>query len=151
MADKREQELPVHDESEDDNELVHLEYQPEQGEEAAGNATLMSSRGEGDRSERVAEVAQHLFFQLFSTEERERKLSDENQQEEAKRPKSPEREDVQLAEQHGSGGEGGEEMEREMGERLSFCMTEEHTQIYIKRQVQIDQMLDSARRQQHFK
>jgi hypothetical protein len=40
-------------------------------------------------------------------------LSYERQQEEAKRPKSPETEDVQLAEQHGSGGEGGEEEERE--------------------------------------
>jgi hypothetical protein len=30
------------------------------------------------------------------------------QQEEAKRPKSPKREDAQLVEQHGSGGEGGD-------------------------------------------
>ena len=54
------------------------------------------------------EVVQHCFN--FPSK-RERKLSDEEQQEEAKRPKSPEREGVQLAEQHGSGGEGGEEME----------------------------------------
>jgi len=54
------------------------------------------------------EVAHHSF--CFSPSKRDRKLSDEEQQEEAKRPKSPEREGVQLAEQRGSGGEGGEEM-----------------------------------------
>ena len=61
----------------------------------------------------MLEVAQHCFN--FPSK-RERKLSDEGQQEEAKRPKSPEREGVQLAEQHGSGGECGEEMETDMRE-----------------------------------
>ena len=59
------------------------------------------------------EVVQHCFN--FPSK-RERKLSDEGQQEEAKRPKSPEREGVQLAEQHGSGGEGGEQMQTDMRE-----------------------------------
>ena len=40
-------------------------------------------------------------------------MSDEEQQEDAKQPKSPVKEDVQQAEQHGSGGEGGDEMETE--------------------------------------
>ena len=35
-----------------------------------------------------------------------RRMSDEEEQEEAKQPKSPGKEDVQQAEQHGSGGEG---------------------------------------------
>jgi hypothetical protein len=60
----------------------------------------------------VLEVVQHSFN--FPSPKRERKLSDEWQQEEAKRLKSPERED----EQHGSGGEGGEEGERERREIL---------------------------------
>ena len=64
----------------------------------------------------MLEVVQHSFS--FSSPKRERELSDEGQQEEAKRPKSPERKDEQLAEQHGSGGEGGEEEERERRERL---------------------------------
>ena len=70
LVDEHEQELPAHEESEEDDELISLVQQLEEVEEAAGNATLMSSRGEGDRSERVAEVAQHLSFQLFSTEAR---------------------------------------------------------------------------------
>ena len=40
------------------------------------------------------------------------------EQQEAKRPKSPAKEDVQQAEQHGSGGECGEEMETDMREIL---------------------------------
>jgi hypothetical protein len=62
-------------------------------------------RGVGESAQGVDRV--HHFFS-FSSRKRECKLSDEGQQEEAKRPKSPEKEDVQLAEQHGSGGEGGE-------------------------------------------
>jgi hypothetical protein len=49
----------------------------------------------------------------LSPPRRERKLSGEDQQEDAKRSKSPEKEDVGQADQHGSGGEGGEEMETE--------------------------------------
>ena len=78
-------------------------HQPEEVEEAADNARLVD---EEDGSERVLEVVKHSFS--FPSPKRERKLSDEGQQEEAKRPKSPEREGMQLAEQHGSGGEGGE-------------------------------------------
>jgi hypothetical protein len=40
----------------------------------------------------VLEVVQHSFS--FSSPKRERELSDEGQQEEAKRSKTPEREDV---------------------------------------------------------
>ena len=100
--------------------------------EAAGNARLMGSRGEADTSGRVVEVVQHSFS--FSLPKRERKLSDE-EQEEAKWPKSPEREDEQQAEQPGSGGEGGEEEEREMPS-FKFGMTEE-----------IQKGMDCARRQ----
>ena len=61
-------------------------------------------------------------------------VKDEGQQEEAKRPKSPEREGVQLAEQHGSGGEGGEEMEieRQMNTLYSWEIeTEEQLDKYV--------------------
>ena len=83
---------------------------------------------------------------------RDRKLSDEEQQEEAKRPKSPERESMQLAEQHGSGGEGGEQMETDMRETLwnpnpvvGFGFGSSSTGPYVY------SGLGSARRQQHFK
>ena len=42
---------------------------------------------------------------IRAPEKRERKLFDKEQQVEVKRPKSPERYDVQQAEQHGSEGE----------------------------------------------
>ena len=149
VADEREQELPEYEEEKD--ELISLVQQPEVVEEAASDARLMGCRGkkEGEGRVDVLEVAQHCFN--FPSK-RERKLSDEGQQEEAKRPKSPEREGVQLAEQHGSGGEVGGEMEREMRERLSVCMTEEMVDMYIQRQVQLDQICGGVhRRQQHFK
>ena len=74
-------------------------------------------------SVRGVDRAHHSFG--FPSPMRERKLSDKGQQEEAKWPKSPEREGVQPPQgHHGSGGEGGEEMEREhMPFRLD--MTEE--------------------------
>ena len=50
----------------------------------------MDSRVEGDG--RVADRVHHFFS--FSSRKRECKLSDEGQQEEAKRSKTPEREDV---------------------------------------------------------
>ena len=59
-----------------------------------------------------------------------------------KRPKSPEREGVQLAEQHGSKGEGGEEMEiwtKEQLDQYVHAMQQEYVSVF-----------DSARRQQHF-
>ena len=64
--------------------------QPEELEEAVGDARLVKSRDEEDMSVRGVFRAHHSF--CFSTPKRDRKLSDEEQQEEAKRPKSPERE-----------------------------------------------------------
>ena len=61
-------------------------------------------RGVGESAQGVDRV-HHSF--CFSPPKRDRKLSDEEQQEEAKLPKSPAKEDVQQAEQHGSGGECG--------------------------------------------
>ena len=107
VAVEREQEPTDHEEGvEEEGELTSLVQQPEAVEEAAGVARLFGGRG-------VGESAHHSFS--FSPSKRDRKLSDEEQQE-AKRPKSPAKEDVQQAEQHGSGGEGGEEMETDMRE-----------------------------------
>ena len=56
MVDECEQELPADvSEIEESDKLFSLEQQPEEAEEAAGNARLMDSRGEGDIliSERV--------------------------------------------------------------------------------------------------
>jgi len=72
----------------ENDELISLVQQPEELEEAVGIARLVKSRDEEDMS--VLEVAHHSF--CFSPPKRDRKLSDEEQQEEAKRPKSPERE-----------------------------------------------------------
>ena len=144
VADEHEQAIPAYvDNEEEEDEIISLAQQPEVVEEAASDARLMGCRGKEEVEGKVDEyeVAQHCFN--FPSK-RERKLSDEGQQEEAKRPKSPEREGVQLAEQHVSGGEGGGEMYREMRERLSVCMTEEMVDEYIQRQVQLDQMLGSA-------
>ena len=97
---------------------------------------VKSRQEEEDMS--ALEVAHHSF--CFSPSKRDRKLLDEEQQEEAKRPKSPEREGVQLAEQRGSGGEGGEEMAQFMDR------TEEQIIQWA------DAMWDrSVRRLQHFK
>ena len=117
VAVEREQvEPPDYEKGVGENDKHSLVQQPVELEEAVGDARLMGSRREGDISGRVVERAHHSF--CFSPPKRDRKLSDEEQQEEAKRPKSPEREGVQLAEQHGSGGEGGEEMETDMSEIL---------------------------------
>ena len=103
-------ELPDYKEGVGENdELISLVQQPAELEEAAGDARVVKSREEDqDISGRVVEKAHHSF--CFSPPKRDRKLSDEEQQDEAKRPKSPEREGVQLAEQHDSGGECGEQM-----------------------------------------
>jgi hypothetical protein len=99
----------------------------------------------------VVERAHHYF--CFSPPKRDRKLSDEEEQDEAKRPKSPEREGVQLAEQHGNGGEGGEElhamdMTKEQLDQYCNAMQQEYNdqrQVQLDQmQVQIDQMLGSA-------
>ena len=135
---------------EEEDEIISLAQQPEVVEEAASDARLMGCRGkeEGEGRVDVLEVAQHCFN--FPSK-RERKLSDEGQQEEAKRPKSPEREGVQLAEQHGSGGEGGEEMEIERPQ-FRFDMTEEQLDQYVHAmQQEYVSVFDSARRQRHFK
>ena len=109
---EREQfELPDDEKGVGGNAELSLVQQPAELEEAVGEARMVKSRqDEEDMS--ALEVAHHSF--CFSPPKRDRKLSDEEQQEEAKRPKSPEREGVQLAEQRGSGGEGGEEMGIEM-------------------------------------
>ena len=102
VAVEREQEPTDHEEGVGENdELISLVQQPAELEEA------VKSRDEEDMS--VLEIAHHSF--CFSPPKRDPKLSDEEQQDEAKRPKSPEREGVQLAEQHGSRGEGGGEMD----------------------------------------
>ena len=87
----------------------------------------------------------------FFPPKRDWKLSDGEQQE-AKRPKSPEREGVQLAEQHGSGDECGEEMQTDMREILwnpnpvvGFGSGSGSTRPFSY------PGLGSARRQQHFK
>ena len=103
-------------------------------------------RRAGMRSVRGVFRAHHYF--CFSPPKRDRKLSDEEQQE-AKRPKSPAKEDVQQAEQHGSGGECGEEMETDMREILypevgcGFGSSSTRSFVYSG--------MGSARRQQHFK
>ena len=107
LVDEHEQALPAYEDSEEEeDELSSLAQQPEVAEEAASDTGVMDGRGTDEVEGRVDvhEVVQHCFN--FPSK-RERKLSDEEQQEEAKRPKSPEREGVQLAEQHGSGGECG--------------------------------------------
>ena len=115
VAVEREQvELPDYEEGVGENdELISLGQQPAELEEAVGEARMVKSREEEDMS--VLEVASFCF----SPPKRDRKLSDEEQQEEAKRPKSPAKEDVQLVEQHGSGGE--------CGPQFRFGMTKEQT------------------------
>ena len=150
MVDEHEEVLPAYvDSKEEKDELINLAQQSEVVEEAASDAGLMGCRGKGEGEGRadVFEVVQHCFN--FPSK-RERKLSDEGQQEEAKRPKSPEREGVQLAEQHGSGGECRPQfnlfsMTKEQQEQWANAMQQEY---YDKYPVSV---WDSARRQQHFK
>ena len=96
VAVEREQELPDHEEDmEEEGELISLVQQPEAVEEDAGAARLFGSRGVEESGLFVFDRVQHTF--CFSQPKRGRKLSGENQQEEAKRPKSPEKEDEQQA------------------------------------------------------
>ena len=108
---------------------------------------MVKSREEEDMSVWCVDRVHHAFS--FCPPKRDRKLSDEEQQEEAKRPKSPEREGVQLAEQHGSGGECGPQfrfgMTKEQQEQWANAMQQEYNDKYPV------SLLDSARRQQHFK
>ena len=111
VAIEHEQEKPDHEEGvEEEGELISLVQQPEAVEEAVVVERLFGSKAVGE-SAQGGDRVHHSFF--FPPPKRERKLSGEVQQEDAKRPKSPEKEDVGQAEQHGSGGEGGEEMETE--------------------------------------
>ena len=113
VAVEREQEPTNHEEGvEEEGELTSLVQQPEELEEAVGDARVFGGRGLGESVWHMP----HSFS--FSPPKRDRKLSDEEQQEEAKQPKSPAKEDAQQVEQHGSGGEGGEEMETDMREIL---------------------------------
>jgi hypothetical protein len=143
VAVEREQEPTDHEEGvEEEGELTSLVQQPEAVEEAAGVARLFGGRGLGESVWHMP----HSFS--FSPPKRDRKLSDEGQQEEAKRPKSPAKEDAQQAEQHGSRGEGGEEMETDMREILLGVGSGSgsgSTRPFSY------PGLDSARRQQHFK
>ena len=107
---------------------ISLVQQPAELEEAVGDARMVKSRDEEDMSGRVVERVQHAFS--FSPPKRDRKLSDEEQQE-AKRPKSPAKEDVQQVEQHGSGGEGGEKMEIERPQFSWEIETEEQLDKYV--------------------
>jgi hypothetical protein len=86
---------------------------------------LSGSRGGGENAQGGDRV--HHSFR-FSPPKRERKLSGEDQVK-TKRSKSPMKEDVQQAEQHGSGGEGGDEMETEIPQ-LRFGMTKEQVDRY---------------------
>ena len=111
VAIEYKQEKPDHEEGvEEEGELISLVQQPEAVEEAVVVERLFGSKGMGE-SAQGGDRVHHSFF--FPPPKRERKLSGEVQQEDTKRPKSPEKEDVGQAEQHGSGGEGGEEMETE--------------------------------------
>ena len=107
---------------------------------------MVKSREEEDMSVWCVDRVHHAFS--FCPPKRDRKLSDEQQQE-AKRPKSPAKEDVQQTEQHGSGGE--------CGPQFRFGMTKEQTDQWANamQQAYNDKypvsLLDSARRQQHFK
>ena len=90
----------------ENDELISLVQQPEAVEEATGVARLFGGRGLGESVWHMP----HSFS--FSAP---KQLSDEEQQEEAKRLKSPAKENVQQAEQHGIGGE---EVETDMREIL---------------------------------
>jgi hypothetical protein len=127
VAVEHEQELPDHEEGvEEEGELISLVQQPEAVEEAVVVERLFGSRGMGE-SAQGGDRVHHSF--CFSPPKRERKLSGEVQQEEAKRSKSPVKEDVQQAEQRGSGGEGGEEMETEIPQ-FRLDMTKEQLDEY---------------------
>ena len=111
VAIEHKQEKPDHEEGvEEEGELFSLVQQPEAVEKAVVVERLFGSKGMGESAQGDDRVHHSV---CLSPPRRERKLSGEDQQEDAKRSKSPEKEDVGQAEQHGSGGEGGEEMETE--------------------------------------
>ena len=76
---------------EEEGKLISLVQQPEAVEEAVVVERLFGSKAVGE-SAQGGDRVHHSFF--FPPPKRERKLSGEVQQEDAKRPKSPEKEDV---------------------------------------------------------
>ena len=139
VAVEREQvELPDYEKGVGENdERISLVQQPAElaWRRMLDEARMAKSMEEEDISGRVVERAHHYF--CFSPPKRDRKLSDEEQQDEAKRPKSPEREGVQLA----------EEMHYPGFERIKAMHQKYNDQRQVQldqMQVQIDQMLGSA-------
>ena len=88
LVDEHEQVLPAYvDSEEEEDELISLAQQSEVVEEAASDTGGMDGRGK-EEVEGRADV--HEVVRCFNfPSKRERKLSDEGEQEEAKRPKSP--------------------------------------------------------------
>jgi len=82
---------------EEEGESISLEQQPEAVEEGAGAARVAGSMGVEESGLFIYDRVHHTFCFSQPSEKRGRKLSGENQQEEAKRPKSPEKEDEQQA------------------------------------------------------
>ena len=80
---------------EEEGESISIEQQPEAVEEGAGAARLPGSR-RVEESELFVFDSVHQTY-CFAPQRRERKLSGEDQQEDAKRPKPPEKEDGQQA------------------------------------------------------
>ena len=143
VAVEREQvELPDYEEGVGENdELISLVQQPAELEEAVGETRMVKSREEEDMSVWGVDRVHHAFS--FCPPKRDRKLSDEEQQE-AKRPKSPAKEDVQQA----------EEMQTDMREIRYPVVGFGFEQLNAMQQEYNDRYgsgLDSARRQQHFK
>ena len=190
-ANEHEQELPVDDDSEEDNEPVNLEYQPEQVEETAGSERQLSRlRNEEDESveeeyafkfspqqERKLSYEEHELPAWDDSEEEEqpvrleqvgeaeeagseglvcmnrveeegkaeeeqigqskrgRKLSEEEHQDEAKRPKSPAKKDIEQERQCDHGGDRGEVEEGETEDM------EDHDGVVIDMQDSSDEWL----------
>ena len=95
MAIEHKQEKPDHEEGvEEEGELFSLVQQPEAVEKAVVVERLFGSKGMGESAQGDDRVHHSV---CLSPPRRERKLSGEDQQEDAKRSKSPEKEDVQQA------------------------------------------------------
>jgi hypothetical protein len=82
---------------EEEGESISIEQQPEAVEEGAGAARASGSMGVEESGLFIYDRVHQTFCFSQPSEKRGRKLSGENQQEEAKRPKSPEKEDEQQA------------------------------------------------------
>jgi hypothetical protein len=80
---------------EEEGESISIEQQPEAVEEGAGAARLPGSK-RVEESELFVFDSVHQTY-CFAPQRRERKLSGEDQQEDAKRSKPPEKEDGQQA------------------------------------------------------